>query len=681
MVPIRTSPVRYDTFQLAGGLDLITPTLSLPPGVARDAQNFEVSTTGGYSRISGYERFDGRKSPSTASFTIITLSSVAGVSVGDTIKNLANTVNGVVAAIEGNNVIYTKAVGTFTLTTSVYIGVTLIGTVTGVGVAPANSLAIATYAAAASDIYRADIAAVPGSGPIRGVAYLGNTVYAWRDNVGATAMAIYKSSATGWTSIALGWELPFTGGTNTAIAPGDTVVGANSGATGVVARVVLQSGTTWSGGSGRLILSSTTGTFVNGEHLNVSNKRADCAGAATAITLQPGGRVETVTANMGGAGATNRLYGADGANRGFEFDGTVYVPIKTGMSVDTPLHVSVHKNYLFFSFGSSVQYSGLGTPYVWTLLFGAGELVMPETVTCFQSMPGDETTGSLAIYGKNNTFVLYGTTSSQWNLVPYDRGTGATAYTVQTITDAYGLDDRGVMSLRTSRAFGNFNTSALTLQLRPFIQSHRGQATASGVSREKSQYRVFYGDGFGLYVTIANGRLLGSMPVYFPNPVDCWCEGESSAGSEVSFFGSDNGYVYQMETGPDFDGAAISAYLRLNYASEGNARVLKRYRRASLEITGSGYAAFDFGYSLGYGSSAIDQPPETSYAVPFSGSFWDSFVWDAFIWDGQTLFPAETQVDGTAENIAMIVNTNSRLNQPFTINSITLHYSPRRGIR
>jgi hypothetical protein len=429
MVPIRTSPVRYDTFQLAGGLDLITPTLSLPPGVARDAQNFEVSTTGGYSRISGYERFDGRKSPSTASFTIISLSSVAGVSVGSTIKNLANTINGVVAAVEGNNVIYTKAVGTFTVGTSVYIGASLIGTVTAVGVAPANSLAIATYTAAASDIYRADIGAVPGSGPIRGVAYLGNTVYAWRDNVGATAMAIYKSSATGWTSVALGWELPFTGGTGTAIVAGDTVVGASSGATGVVARVVLENGTTWNGGSGRLILSSTTGTFAAAEHLNVSTKRADCAGAATAITLQPGGRVETVIANMGGAGATNRLYGADGVNRGFEFDGTVYVPIKTGMAVDTPLHVSVHKNYLFFSFGSSVQYSGLGTPYVWSIVLGAGELVMPETVTCFQSMPGDETTGSLAIYGKNNTFVLYGTVSSQWNLVPYDRGTGAATST------------------------------------------------------------------------------------------------------------------------------------------------------------------------------------------------------------------------------------------------------------
>ena len=685
MVPIRTSPVRYDTFPLKGGLDLITPTLSLPPGVARDAQNFEVSTTGGYSRIAGYERFDGRTSPNTAQFVSIQLTSTTGLSTGNTIKNLANTVNGVVIAIEGNKVTYTKAVGTFTAGTNVYVGATLIGQVSTAAVAPASSLQIATYQALAADVYRADIQAVPGSGMVRGVAYLGTTVYAWRNNAGGTAMAIYKSSATGWQSVALGWELPFTGTGSTPIVAGDSITNNAGTATGTVARVVIDNGAPWPTAVGRLILSATTGTWASGNHIRVGgHHRADATGAATAITLQPGGRVETVVANMGGSGGTARIYGADGVNRGFEFDGTIYVPIKTGMALDTPEHVAVHKNYLFFSFKASVQHSSVAGPYVWSPLLGGGELVLPENVTNFLSMPGAEDTGSLAIYSKNNTFVLYGTAPSgtaAWNLVQFDRGTGAAAYTAQTMNDAYALDDRGVMSLRTTRAFGNFDSTALTLQLRPFIQSHRGQATASGVQREKSQYRVWYGDGYGLYVTINNGRLLGSMPVYYPNPVECWTEGEGSGGNEVSFFGSDNGYVYQMEVGPDFDGVAIPAYVRLNFNAEGNARILKRYRRASLEITGSGYAGFDFGFLLGYESTDIDQAGQVGYSVPFSGAFWDAFVWDAFIWDGRTLAPSEVDCNGTAENIAVVVNSQSRLNQPFTINSVTLHYSPRRGIR
>jgi len=682
VVPIRTAPVKYDVFKLQGGLDLITPTLSLPPGVAREAQNFEVSTTGGYSRIAGYERYDGRKSPNSAVYAVVSLTSTTGVTVGATIKNLANTVTGVVIAVDAVNVVYTKAVGAFAVGNDVYVGATLIGAVVSTISFSPDALTQATFLGLAADVYRADIGPVPGSGPVRGVAFLNSTLYAWRNNTGGTAMAIYKSTSSGWTAVALGFELAFDSGTGTAIAEGDTVTGFTSGATGVVSRVVVENGSTWSGASGRLILSSTTGTFVATEHLYVGgSKRAHCVTPAAAITLAPNGRVETVVANLGGSLASTRLYGADTVNKGFEFDGTVYVPIRTGMADDTPDHVAVQKNYLFFSFGPSVQNSGVGAPYVWNPVLGTNELVVPEVVTCMQSMPGDASTAALAIYTKNNTHMLYGVSASAWNLVPFDKGTGAAPYTTQTITDAYSLDDRGVMALSTTRNYGNFDSATLTFALRPFVQQHRGLATASAVSREKSQYRVFYSDGTGLYCTVANGRPLGTMPVNFPNPVNCWCEGEVTTGNEVSFFGSTNGYVYQMETGPDFDGVSISSTLKLNFNPQGNSRVLKRYRRVSLEITGSGYAGFDFGYLLGYETTDIDQSPTRSYSVPFFTATWDAFVWDAFVWDGRTLTPSEVTCDGTAENIAIVISSDSRFSQPFTINSVALHYSPRRGIR
>src|SRR5258708_8273506 len=54
-----------------GGLDLTTPALRLPPGALRDCLNFEVAEFGGYRRVDGYERVDGRAAPSAASYTII----------------------------------------------------------------------------------------------------------------------------------------------------------------------------------------------------------------------------------------------------------------------------------------------------------------------------------------------------------------------------------------------------------------------------------------------------------------------------------------------------------------------------------------------------------------------------------------------------------------------------------
>jgi hypothetical protein len=683
MPPIQTAPVKYDTIKLLGGLDQVTPTLSLVAGAAREALNFECSVTGGYTRIEGYERIDGQAEPSDAVVQSITLSSVASLAVGNTIQNPGGTVTGVVVGINANDVFYTKAVGTFAVGDTVKVGATTIGTVvtpSGTGV---SAYQLATYNSLAADVYRALIGEVPGSGPIRGVAYLNGAVYAWRNNVVGTALGLYKTSSTGWQAVNLGYELAFNTGTGTAIADGDSISNLTGTATGVVSRVVVENGTAWAAATGKLILSSTTGTWAAADQIRVGGvQRATATGAAQAIVPLPGGRVETVTSNMGGANSKTRIYGADGKNRGFEFDGSVYVPIRTGMTVDTPNHVAVHKNYLFFSFGSSVQNSSVAGPYIWNSVLGANEIVLPEDVTCFQSMPGNASTAALAIYTKNNTHMLYGVASGAWNLVPYDKGTGAAAYTAQTITDAYALDDRGVMAMQSSLNYGNFDSSTLTFAIRPWIQARRGMATASGVNREKSQYRVFYSDGSGLYVTIVNGKMMGSMPVQFPVAVNCWCEGETAIGSEVSYFGSlNNGYVYKLDDGPDFDGANVYAYLKLNFNPQGQARVLKRYRRGSLEITGTGYASFDFGYSLGYDSPDIDQAPSISYSVPFSVSSWDNFTWDNFTWDGRTLAPSEADVNGTAENIAVVVSSNSRINQPFTLNSVTLHYTPRRGIR
>jgi hypothetical protein len=73
MKPMDMPRVMYEMIALKGGLDLITPTLSLKPGVARDALNYECNVTGGYTRIAGYERFDGHASPSTAVYVILSV--------------------------------------------------------------------------------------------------------------------------------------------------------------------------------------------------------------------------------------------------------------------------------------------------------------------------------------------------------------------------------------------------------------------------------------------------------------------------------------------------------------------------------------------------------------------------------------------------------------------------------
>lgn len=682
---MQMSPVKYNLFQLEGGLDLVTPTMSLRPGVARDSINFEVSITGGYTRIGGYERFDGRANPSDATYSAITLDAIAGVNVGDTITNAAATASAYVIAIDtgGKYIYYTRPVGSFAVSDVIKVGAATIGNVTALGGGTITPALSATYLALAADAYRTLIGAVPGSGPVRGVTYYKGTVYAWRNNAGGTALAMYKSSSTGWQAVSFGYELSFNTGTAT-INDGDTVVGGTSGATGVVARVVLESGA-WSGtAAGRLILSSTTGTFQAGELLKVSGaSKATCGGAASAITFLPGGRVEVVKGNFGGQSQNTKLYGCDGKNRGWEFDGTTMVPIRTGMATDTPSHVAVHKNYLFFSFGPSLQNSGIGTPYIWSPVYGANEAVMPEDITNIIQLPGNQSTGALAVYTDSNTFILYGSSTSDFKLTPFNTGFGAKAYTAQNMEQSYALDNRGVVGLNTTLNYGNFDPNVLTLNVRPFTQVRRNSSTASGLNREKSQYRVFYSDGYGLYITLVNGKSYGAMPVYFPNPVNCWCEGATPNGVETSFFGSTNGFVYRMDAGTSFDGSNIDYRFVTTFNAIGSPRLLKRFRKAALEVTGNTYAEFQFGWTLSYADATLkDQPQASSYASSLTQAYWDSGItWDSFVFDGRNLAPSEVELCGSGENIAVTVSGSSNAYQSFTINTIVLHYSFRRGLR
>ena len=681
-MPLSTPPVRYDLIRLGGGLDQVTPTLSLPPGVARRVANFECSITGGYTRITGYERFDGRFSPSSANYNILVCTFTGPVAVGVTVTGSVSAATGKVIAVTETFLVITRETGTFEVGDSLNDGSNFVGTVVDVQGVSADGLEDATYRNLAADDYRADIQAVPGSGPILGVGYYNGTVYAWRNNVGGTAANMYRSSSSGWTAVTLGKTLSFDNGV-LAINDGVTVTGQSSGATGVVARTVLESGT-WpsSDATGQLILSSTTGTFIVGENLVITaTVYARVVSLPVQIALAPGGQYDTTVANFGGGTANYKLYGVSGTNNAFEFDGTTYVPIRTGMAVDTPSHLCFHKQHLFLSFGASVQFSALGFPYQWTPLLGAGEIAMNAQVTNLLVLPGDQSSGALGIYTRDDTSVLYGTSAASFSLSTFNSGTGAYPFTAQNMDQAYVLDDRGIISLGTSLNFGNFVPAALTMNIPKFIQQKRGLAVGSTVNRDKGQYRVFFSDGSGLYMTVLNGKVLGSMPVQFQHNITCCIDSEAPDGGTVQFFGSTNGFVYQMDLGTSFDGEFIAANINLVYNSTKSPRILKRYRKASVELTGDSYAEIQFGYDLGYRSTALSQPEDATYRNDLRSSYWDEMVWDNFVWDGSDISPSEVEITGTAENMAIRISSTSDLFRAFTVNNVIVHYTMRRGLR
>lgn len=680
---------QVDYLVFNGGYDTETSPLSVPGGMVRAGQNYEIGIHGGYQDIKGYERFDGRPSPSSASYAILDVDITGEFSAGDAVTQLTSGATGVVIAVVTSDVpsqlILTKVVGTFDDTHDLQVSASTEGT--SLGTAQVNAASTpalhATYLNLAADAYRADIGAVTGSGSILGVWNLAGTWYCSRNNAGATAAVIFKESTSGWTALSLGRELSFTSGGTYEIVEGDTITGATSGCTAVVTRVVLTSGT-WAGAdaAGKVIFASQSTTF-QAESLNVgaNTNVATIAGNSSAITLLPSGRIEWINHNFRGAGGSERTYGVDGVNRGWEFDGTVFVPIDTGMTSDKPTHVHAFKGHLFYSFGSSVQHSGLTTPYVWSPLTGAAELSIGEPITGYVSEPGDGSNAALGIYGRNRIHILYGTSSADWQLIQYREEVGAYAHTLQQVGQTLFLDDRGISNLRTAQEFGNFTSGTLSTHIQRWLNERKGLAVASCMVREKSQYRLFFSNDSALFVTMDGAKIRGMMPVLTAHTVTCCSSVELSTGAEEIMFGSDDGYVYQMEKGTSFDGSSIDAYVTLHFHSSKSMRVIKKYLSAVLEARGLGYAEFHVGHEISYADVSKAQSPAVPGSISFSDSQWDSDVWDVGYWDGATLGPSRYKLHGSGENISLTIRKSSDKFTPVTFSGALLRFIMRRGLR
>ncbi len=672
-----------------GGLDLVTPTLRLQSGALRDGVNFECATSGGYSRIEGYERFDGHASPSAATFGIIQIDAFVNVpAIGLVVTQATSGATGTIIAVYTGTapyIIVTQITGTFDTTHTLTVpGPITVGTATTLTTfLSAQDKAI--YRAAAADVYRALIAAVPGSGSILGVVgmvFSGvDNVYAFRANVGATAVAIYKKSTSGWTLVPFYNIVSFTLGGTTEPADGTTLT--QGGVTATIKRVMSQSGI-WASNTaaGQFVITNPAGGNFAAGAATIGAINVTLSGAETAITLAIGGRFEFVKCNFSGQAVTRRIYGCDGVNKCFEFDGDTLAPITTGLTNDAPSHIAFHKNYLWVSYASSVLHCGVGTPFRWSSTDGGGEIATGDTVNGMITLPGDQTSAALAVLLHGNTAILYGTDPDTFNYVALNTGVGARAYSIQNLFDTFVLDDFGVITLRTTLNYGNFAATTLTRNILPFIIQERSLFVASLTNRLKSQYRLFFSDGYGLYCSVVNQQYLGSIPVLFPNPVLCGDEVDLVNGDMASYFGSSNGFVYQLDKGTSFDGSDINAYILPAWDAIRSPLVEKRFRAVMLEVQGEGYATINYGYALDYGNTQTEQPSPVPVNLSLNAiERWDSFTWDEFVWDGTNLIPSYLDATGTGVNIQPAITSGTNYCSAYTVDSIIHSYTPRRGLR
>lgn len=692
-------------FPLAGGLDLVTPAMGMPPGRMIAGSNHE-STQRGYRRIDGYERFDGQPKPSEAHYwTVSWHLAAAQVAAGGVVTGITSGATGVAlqdatltsGAFDGTGAGYLvlgEVVGAFVIGEHLHVGATDVGVTTTISnedVSPTGLDADETaFMALSIEARRALIGVVPGSGKLRGVWMLNGTVYAFRDNAGGTAGLMWKATAAGWVAVDLGRKVAFTSGGVAAIARGVVVTGTTSGATATVAHVELTGGT-FAGGdaAGVLFLGGQVGAFV-AENLNVPAQLniATLAGNSAAIALLPGGRYDFDNFNFLASAGTTRMYGCDGVNKAFEFDGTLFAQITTGVTDDTPDYIAAHKFHLLTGFKEgSIMTSGftdgVADPFSYVALTGAAEIGVGHEVTGL--MP--DVNGAAVILGRNSVHILYGSgagTDDPWKLDTQADDTGGHPFTAQKVGSPFYLDNIGVRTMSAVNAYGNFSIGpSVTRQVLPLFESKRKlgvDPTASIRCRTKGQYRVFFDDGTGLTLFLEK-KTIEPTVFNFPLTVQCACSVNDVDGQEFMFFGSDDGYVFQLDAGNSFDGAAVPAYCRLSFANLGSPQMNKRWHKIVMEVDASAGVEMSIMADFGYGDPDLVSSLSQDFTITGGGGFWDEMNWNEFLWSSAINGLAEAFIDGTGANISAVVVSNLTYEDPYTLQGERLYFSTRGLIR
>lgn len=668
-----------EAFQLEGGLDLVSPALALKPGNCIASQNFEPDINGGYRRMYGYERYDGRW-PSQAVYSIMHATVTGTIAVGDTLTGMTSGKTAKVLVTTADYLVVRQLIaGTWTASENLQVSGITVATFTSILANGASTPVLhARYKNLAADDLRALIGKVPGSGPVRGVWIYNDAVYAFRDNALGTACVMHKqSTSSGWQAVSLGTEVQFTTGNGTAPMDGSTVT--QGGVTATVRRVMTRTGT-WTGtAAGTFVISDLAGgNFAAGAASLTGGATVSLTGAETAITLAPGGRYEFANYNFSGSAATLRMYGCDGKNYAFEFDGTYYCPIRTGMTTDTPTFITAWKNMLVLAFGSNVEVSGTVAPYSWTALTGAAELALGAPITGLLPQVGNESVGALCIFTQTKTFVLYGNDSNDFNLVVQSEDAGARPYSAQNIGFAFYLDTKGIVSLATTKNYGNFIMSTLSRKVQPLIDTINTTSRilkASCIVRATNQYRLFFSDGTGLILYMVGDKVGAIMPFNYGSAVyfNTVCS-QLMNGSEVVLAAGSDGYVYKLESGTNFDGDHILAYLFLAFNSSRSPRNIKRYRRAVLQATCKNTADVTIGFEFDYGSNETRGGDRSAQTLSGNGTYWEVGTWDGYTWDAPYVAEYVIDMPGNGRNVGMLIYGETDENEPFTVHSAVMHY-------
>jgi len=392
--------------------------------------------------------------------------------------------------------------------------------------------------------------------------------------------------------------------------------------------------------------------------------------------LVPDGAYNFSNENINGS---EMMYGASGVHKLFQWDGTTWTDLTTGMTVDTPDYVLGFKKHLFAASDTDLHNSSLGDATTWAAITGATQIQMETPITGLQRLTG----GRLGIWSRNSMGILDGSVAADFvvtNMSQYGNSMGAIAGTLQQLgSRVYFMDDRGVTDFRTAQEFGDYIDATISTDIQPTIESKKDTVVTSVTIKNKTQYRVFFSDKTGIIATFRGHRLSGWTKFQLPLQVTTICNTEDTNGAERIYFGSTDGYIYEMESGSSFDGAAIDSFLLIAPVHLGSPFHSKRFRRAQFDMQAEGVVSIQ-GKPVFYNRDGPLINYDNIHIDGISGGVLGTMVLGADVLGGSDIVTGVLDTPGVGEYIGIYVSSDAVQSQ-WEMDGINFQFSMGRRKR
>jgi|TARA_R110000822_G_scaffold104078_1_gene230821 hypothetical protein len=627
------------------------------PGSARALKNYEPSVQGGYRRIEGYTKYNSTLIPpygqpvvhggSQGTTTALVLGNIHKTpEVGDTLT---------IAGVSGT---YTIASG----------GVTFDGTnnrctltlTTSKASQPANAAAV-TFTSTTTD-------------------HLITGCNVFIDNVIVSRNAdLFKVSS----SAIVHANVPSYG---TVLVNGGSESGAELAVDGLTAPP--QVGDVFKIAGVDLIYTVTADASVSsgGSDLAVSpNLAASPADNAvvTFLSTARDGLVNKTRAARYNFSGTEKMVIVDGVNIPALYDGTTFTRLdEAPTDILGADFVTSFKNQLFFAINNVIVFSAPFTDNNFTAAAGAGTVSVGGTVTgliVFREQ--------LIIFTESSILQLTGNTIADFQLKPVTIDIGCIdSDTIQeTGGDVMFLGPDGLRLLSATDRIGDFGLAVVSKTIQSEFTSFITSNTsfASIVIREKSQYRLL---GFNTNITQNNAKgILGTQFAGQGGAQMAWAETRGIrayvASSrffqnvETIVFANDDGFVYKMESGNNFDGANIQSTFSTPYLPINDARIRKTFYKAILYTDPQGSVSFDLNLKLDFDQQNSIQPANIVFDnATTEVSFYGNVIYGGTATYGQKLLTLfETQLIGSGF-VASLQFESDSTDPPFSLDAVTLEF-------